>query len=152
MAAALVLTADALVSEMFFSEKPLEVNQMQQFLKTKESVSVGERGYRFICDWIAMNIKNFVSNTDMTESPSRICGMRDGSDWIFINQSAFRTACEEGGYNDRALLSYMKSKNLIQTRGRRYTKGKRIAGVLIECVKLKLPDVALEEENEVEII
>lgn len=152
MAAAMILAADGLVSEMFFDEKPLEISQMQQFLKSKASVSVGERGYQYICEWVAMNIRNFVSNTDTTENPAKIYGLKDGTDWIYINQSIFRQAVEEGGYNDRALLSYLKSKGLIQTRGRNMTKGKRIAGILTECILLKLPDVGLDSENEVEMI
>lgn len=151
MAAALILTADALVSRQFFDEEPLAVDQMQRFLKSKASVSVGERGYQYICDWVAVNIRNFVSNTE-SDMPQKIYGIKDGSDWIWINKSVFRSACEEGGFNDRALLSYFKSRNLIQTRGRNLTKGKRIAGVLTECVTLRLPDVGLEPEDEVQII
>lgn len=152
MAAAMILAADSLVSEMFFDEKPLDVTQMQQFLKSKASVSVGERGYQYICEWVAMNIRNFISNTDISENSTKIYGLRSGTDWIYINQSIFRQAAEEGGYNDRALLSYLKSKHLIQQRGRRFTKGKRIAGINTECVVLRLPDVALDTDEEVEII
>lgn len=153
MAAAMILAADGLVSQMFFDEQPLGVDQMQQFLKSKASVSVGERGYQYMCDWVAMNIRNFISNTE-SEMPQKIYGMKDGTDWIYINQSIFRSAAEEGGFNDRALLSYLKSKGLIQTRGRRFTKGKRIVGILTECVLLRLPDqsVAQDDDNQVEMI
>lgn len=152
MAAALVLAADGIVSEMFFDEESMGVDQMQQFLKSKAAVSVGDRGYQFICDWVAMNIRNFISNTDLTDMPQKIYGIKDGTDWIYINQSIFRSAVEEGGFDSRALLSYLKSKGLIQYRGRRFTKGKRIAGVNTECVVLHLPDVALEADEETEMI
>lgn len=152
MAAALIFTADTIVSEMFFDEKPLDILQLQMFLKTDNMVSAGERGYRYICNWIAMNIRYFVSNVDTTESTSKIYGLKEGTEWIYINRSIFRQALEEGGYNDRALLSFLKSKNLIQTRGRNMTRGKRIAGVLTECVVLRMPDVGLESENDIELI
>ena len=152
MAAALVLTADNIVSETFFKEKPLEMKELQVYLKTKDMVSVGERGYRYICDWISMNIRYFMSNVDTTENITKIYGLKEGTEWIYINRSIFRQAVEEGGYNDRALLSFLKSKNLIQTRGRHFTRGKRIAGVLTECIVLRMPDVALETENELELI
>ncbi len=108
-----------------------------------------------MCDWVAMNIRNFV-NPISTEIPVKIYGIKieTETDWIYINQSIFRSAAEEGGFNDRALLSYLKSKGLIQTRGRRYTKGKRILGVLTECVVLKLPelDVAQSDDNQPDMI
>lgn len=151
MAAALILTADALVSKQFFNEEPLAVNQMQQFLKSKESVSVGERAYQYMCDWVAMNIRNFISNTD-SEMPQKIYGIKEGSDWIWINKTVFRSALEEAGFNDRSVLSYLKSRNLIQTRGRNLTKGKRIAGVLTECVTLRLPDVGLDVEDDNQLL
>lgn len=151
MAASMILAADGLVSEMFFNEQPLAVDQMQQFLKSKNSVSVGERGYQYMCDWVAMNIRNFISNTD-SDIPQKIYGMKDGTDWVYINQSIFRQAAEEGGFNDRALLSYLKSKGLIQYREKNNTRGKRIAGVLVECVVLKLPDVGNNSENSIEML
>ena len=151
MAAALILAADGIVSEMFFDEKPMDITLMQKFLKSKASVSVGERGYQYICDWVAMNIRNFISNTE-TDMPQKIYGIKDGTDWIYINQSIFRSAVEEGGYNDRALLSYLKSKGLIQTRASRMTKDKRIAGVHVECVVLKLPSADIQTDETIEMI
>ena len=150
--AAIILAADALVSEMFFDEKPMEVSDIQNFLKTNNDVSLGDREYKYICDWVAINIKNFISNTDMAEMPTKIYGMKDGSDWIYINQSVFKQAVEEGGYNSRALLSSLKSKGLIQTRAKSMTKDKRIAGVHVECVVLKLPDAEIDPDEPVEII
>jgi len=155
MAAALIMAADELTSEMFFDTEPLEISQMTAFLKSKASVSVGERGYQYMCDWVAMNIRNFILPTDSGDNiPQKIYGVADGTqpEWVWINQSIFRQVADEAGYNDRALLSYLKSRNLIQTRGRNMTKGKRIEGILTECVVLKLPDVGLENDNEVEMI
>jgi hypothetical protein len=46
--------------------------------------------------------------------------------------------CIENKISSQALLSHLKTNNLIQTRGKGYTKGKRIGGILVECVVLKL--------------
>lgn len=153
MAAAIILTADAIISEMFFHTKPLDVRQISKFLKSKAAVSAGERGYQYICDWVAMNIKNFLGASEsQDELPNKIYGSKGDADWIYINQSVFHSAVEDAGYNDRALLSYLKSKGLIQTRGNRFTKGKRIEGILTECVMMKLPDMQHEIPDEVEIL
>lgn len=153
MAAAIILTADALTSEMFFNSKPLDVTQVSQFLKSKSSVSVGDRGYQHICDWVAMNIGNFLGASETQDTlPSKIYGQKGDADWIYINQSIFRNAVEDAGYNGRALLSYLKSKGLIKTRGRRFTKGKRIEGILTECILMKLPDAGYEADDDVELL
>ncbi|MDO5559396.1 MAG: DUF927 domain-containing protein [Oscillospiraceae bacterium] len=155
MAAAIILTADALTSEMFFDTKPLDVSQMSKFLKSKAAVSAGERGYQCICDWVAMNIGNFLDKNGFPRDekmPGKIYGQKGEQDWIYINQSVFRNAVEEAGYNDRALLSYLKSNDLIQTRGRNMTKGKRIEGILTECILLKLPDMRYEIADDIEIL
>ena len=155
MAAAIILTADALISEMFFNSKPLDVTQVSQFLKSKASVSVGDRGYQYVCDWVAMNIGNFLDANGMSrddKAPSKIYGQRSDTDWIYINRTIFRNAVEDAGYNDRALLSFLKSKGLIKTRSKNSTRGKRIGGILTECVLLKLPDVEIDSEDDVEML
>ena len=63
--------------------------------------------------------------------------MIDG-EWAYINGSVFRSVAKSAGFDDRALLSWLKSNGLIQTRGRNYTRGKRINGINTECVVLKL--------------
>lgn len=143
MAAAIILTADKLCCEWMFGDMPpLTVDEIADFLQTKQSVSAGERGYQYICDWVALNSNKFLSeNVTVTID---IYGLIDG-DWVYINNTKFKQICEDGGFNSRALLSWLKSQNLISTRGRRYTKGKRINGVLGEYVVLKLP---VEEDNQ----
>jgi hypothetical protein len=150
MAAAMIMTADKLVSEMFFNDGDLSVDNMQKFLASKESVDVGARGYKYMCDWLAINIGYFLESTGCSQSdnmPNKIYGQKSGEDWIYINQSIFRNIAEEGGYNSKALLSYLKSKNLIQTRGKAFTKNKRICGICTECVLLKMQDVIFENEE-----
>lgn len=150
MAAAIVMTADKIVSEMFFEDGELDTESVQKFLASKESVDVGSRGYKYICDWIAINIGYFLENTGVSQSenmPNKIYGQKTSEDWIYINQSIFRSIAEEGGYNSKALLSYLKSKGLIQTRSKGFTKNKRICGICTECVLLKMQDVIYENEE-----
>ena len=133
MAAALILTADAIADEMIYKTgRHLTAEQISEFLKTKTAVSAGQRGYDYLCDWVGMNVAKFSADS-RTES----FGIIDGDD-AYINRTVFRKACAEGGFDEHALLSWLKVSNLIQTRGRNYTKGKRIAGVNVECVVLKL--------------
>jgi hypothetical protein len=63
------------------------------------------------------------------------------NDVAFVISSVFRKAAEDGGFSSPALLSYLKQRGLIETRGRAYTKCKRINGVATECVCMQLPKV-----------
>ena len=59
-------------------------------------------------------------------------------------------AVEQEGYNAKALLSYLKENNLIATRGKNMTKGKRINSRLVECIALKQPSMDCEDDEAVE--
>ena len=60
----------------------------------------------------------------------------------------FRQTAEKEGFSSTALLSWLKSKGLILTRGRNNARGKRINGVNAECVVMKLPDDNIDIEEE----
>lgn len=111
MAAAIILTADRMADEIIFhSGNWMTVAEITQFLKSRTTVSMGERGYGYLCDWIGMNIAKF-SAEGKTES----YGVIDG-DYAYINRTVFRKACAESGFDEHALLSWLKVSNLIQTR------------------------------------
>ena len=148
MAAAMLLTADELADKFVFQTgNHLTVSQISEFLKSKSSVSAGERGYAYMCDWVAMNTNRFKSE----ESNSGECyGVIDG-EWAYINNSVFRKAAKDAGFDDRALLSWLKTNGLIQTRGRAFTKNKRINGIATECVVMQLhssEDINFEDYEE----
>ncbi|MDE6020002.1 MAG: DUF927 domain-containing protein [Ruminococcus sp.] len=136
MAAALILTADELADELIFhTDRHLTEDEIGDFLQTKASVSAGERGYRHMCDWVAMNANRFA-----LENPGgEIYGILDNG-WAYINSGVFRKAAQESGFDPRALLSWLKTRGLILTRGRNFTRGKRIHGVNTECVVMRLPE------------
>lgn len=147
MAAAMLLTADEIADRFIFKTgKHLTVPQISEFLKSKASVSAGERGYAYMCDWVAMNTNRFKSE----ENNSGECfGVIDG-EWAYINNSVFRKAAKDAGFDDRALLSWLKTNGLIQTRGRNMTRGKRINGINTECVVMKLHSSECSELDEYE--
>lgn len=135
MAASMILTADELADNFIFKTgKHLTVSQISEFLKSKASVSVGERGYAYMCDWVAMNANRFKSE----ESNSGDCYGVIDNDFAYINNTVFRKAAGNAGFDARALLSWMKTNGLIQTRGRAFTKNKRINGIATECVVMQL--------------
>ena len=146
MAAAMILVGDELADRFIFKTgKHLTVSDISEFLKTKAAVSVGQRGYSYMCSWVAMNANKFKADNENAD----VYGLIQ-DDWVYINQAVFRKAAQDAEFDDRAVLSWLKSNGLILTRGRRFTRGKRINGVNVECVVMKLPDADSEELNSIE--
>ena len=141
--AALIIVADRLATEWFFHDgEPLSIEHISEFLRTKASVSMGERGYRYICDWIAQNSAR-LKPVDNGETYGTV-DEEDGC--AYIISKVFREACEAGGFSATALLSYLKSNGLIRTRGNRNTIGKRIGNVNTECIAMRMPTLD-DDEN-----
>ena len=135
MSAALIMVADKLADDVIYhTGKHLTVEQMGDFVKTNAEISAGKRGYEYICDWVAQHAGNFAD----TAVGDRY-GILDGGR-VYINRSVFNAACREAGYEPRALLSWLRAEGKIETRGNKFTVGKRIGGILTECVKLELAD------------
>lgn len=149
MAAALLVVADRYACDWVFGwdETPLTIQEIGEFLKTKASVDAGARSYDFLCDWVAQNYSRF----RQTDATVEIYGVLDESGCLaYIIKSAFVSCLQNAGYSPQASVSYLKAHNLIQTRGRNNTKGKRINGVLRECYCLRLPSGQEEEDSETE--
>lgn len=147
MAAAVILTADFLASAYIFDDQYcLSVDDIKNFLASKQSVSAGKRAYDYLCDWIAGNANHFSDGSEMNlgETFGKI-----ENNTAFIINSIFTKVLTDAGFNRSATLSYLKSEDLIDARSDKkvYTKGKRINGILRECVVLKLPTLVDDDEN-----
>ena len=84
-------------------------------------------------DWVGQNLNRLRPET----ATGDIYGLLDG-DWLYIINSVFRRVADEAGYNPAALLSYLKSTDLIRTSGGKSTIAKRISGSVVLCVCLHL--------------
>ncbi len=139
--AALILTADALAVELAFDEETqLTVDEIAEFLKTKDEVSVNPRAYEYICEQVASNQMHFV----VSERPVDMWGVLDGFGGVYIIKSVFMRLCDEGGFNAVPLLSWLSERGLIEKSAGKNTITKRIGGVVTRCVHLTM------EENEPE--
>ena len=142
MAAAAIITADLLASQWVFHDDDetarklvLDVNDIQEFLASKEAVSAGRRAYDWLCDWVGSNVNRFFN----PELPAvGDCYGIIENNTAYINRGVFNKVIQEAGYSYAATLSYLKANSLIETRGRAFTKSKRINGIRTECVVLNL--------------
>lgn len=144
MAAAAIILADELACQWIFSgQQPLTIEQVSEFLASKAAVSAGDRGYKYLCDWVTQNSNKLCGRS---ENPNiEVLGaLEDGR--AYIIRSVFERILQDAGYSTAAMISYLKQSNLIETRGRANTKGKRINGIPTECFCLRLPAVELDDE------
>ena len=146
MAAAAIICADELACVWIFkdTQRPITVDQIAAFLASRAAVSAGERGYRFLCDWVTQNSNRLCARSD-NPNMEVLGALEDGK--AYIIRSVFERALQDAGYSTAAMISYLKQASLIETRGRNNTRGKRINGIPTECFCLRLPAMDLEDED-----
>ena len=138
MAAAAIVTADQLATLWIFKDDmALTVEDIGKFLASRDAVSAGRRAYDWLCDWVAANINHF--NTEDAAAVGEVYGMVDGST-AYIIRGVFDRALQDAGFSGSATLSYLKSNELIETRGKGKgnTKTKRIGRTTPQCIWLTL--------------
>lgn len=150
MAAAAIVLADELACQWIFNgtQQPLAIEQISEFLASKAAVSAGDRGYKYLCDWVTQNSNKLCGRS---ENPNaEVLGALEPGR-AYIIRSVFERILTEAGYSTAAMISYLKQERLIETRGRNNTRGKRINGIPTECFCLLLPVVELEDEEAEEL-
>lgn len=149
MAGALLLTADRLATEWLFRDgQALGFEDVRSCLQTKTDVDIGARAYAYLCEVVSVNANRFQAK----ENPGEIWGLLDSdSGRVYINRSIFTRLCEEGGFSDRATLSWLMRNHLIETsvdkrRGKpQPTVQKKICGNNTKCVLLTLEGTSDED-------
>lgn len=155
MAAAAVILADELLCKWIFggAQKPMTIPVICEFLASKTAVSAGDRGYKYLCDWVTQNAGRFREKAENGQEVYGVLGtdVAGNVTRAYIIRSVFNQIMQNEGYSTKAILSHLKQQGLIETRGRNCTRGKRINGVLTECVCLLLPQEYVDKDGFVEL-
>ena len=152
MAGALLLAADHLATEWLFQDgKALTFEEVSPYLQTKSEVDMGQRAYSYLCEAVSVNANRFQAK----DNPGEIWGLLDADGGrVYINRSIFARLCEEGGFSDRAVLSWLMRNRLIETstdkrRGKPQPTVQRwICGNNTRCVSLDLSANQADDEFE----
>lgn len=134
--AALILTADKLVTDLCFEDgTELTAAEVAEFLKTKDEVSIAPRAYEYVCEYVTANQNRF----RITENSPEVWGeiSADGTS-VYIIKSKFNQICTEGGFNPQSLLSWLSDKKLIRRTDKHTTVLKRIGLTPVRCIHLTL--------------
>ena len=130
---AILLTADKIATDCLFKDgQYITLEEAKSVLINKNDLSDNERCYHYLQDKIAMNGQRF----DISTNAEQWGTLEDG--YAIIYNQAFKELCKNGGFSDKAFLSWADRKNLIMTQGGRLTKVTRVNGDPKRCVVLKL--------------
>lgn len=131
----ILLTADKIATDRLFRDgQYITLEEAKSVLINKNDLSDNERCYRYLQDKIAMNSQRFDIETKVEK-----WGVLEPGVAIIYNQ-AFKELCKNGGFSDKAFLSWADRKGLIETQSGRMTKVKKVDGNPVRCVFLKLND------------
>ena len=148
MAAAAILVADRLISKALFHDDPLTEDEIGEFLASKASVSLGERGYQWLLDWVAQNQSKFYTTNKEEVVFSDLYG-EITLDEIYIISSVFDKAVSEAGFSSTALKSWMKQSGKLRVGKKGMTVDRRIAKVFRnQCVCVLIPPDDEEDRDD----
>lgn len=148
MTAAALLVADDIADEYLFQDDMgrLGLEDLAPYLKTREQVSIEQRAYDILIDWIASNGNRFDN-----DYPHERYGVIEGN-VVYIIRKIFNEVMQDEGFSPRSVLSAMARKGMIivnyATDHPRNDMGRRINGRLCRCVALLVLPEADTPDNE----
>lgn len=143
LSASILLAADALATKLIFKDKrSLKVDELKEFLITKEESDVDRRCYEYLLDWIAASPRRFDS---ADSNNGEFWGVIE-DDIAYINRSIFDNALKNGGYSSRSFLNWAKQHDLLvcedhgEGNERRLTIRKVLPSGRFRCIALRIDD------------
>ena len=133
-AAALILVADWLSTELFWPEddRVLTIDDIEPFLAGAKEVDASERAYQFIRDTIAEYSRNFTA--DCVDRWGTI--EEDGR--VFFNNTVLQRVLSNAGFDFNAVKTAWAERGYLE-RGKdgKFRQAKKIAGSCCSCSVLK---------------
>lgn len=135
----IILAADKIATDKLFHDRQyIDLQIAKNLLTEKEMVSENERAYWYIMDKVSMNDQRFDYDTKCEKWGETSMNPDEGKK-VIIYSAAFDEICKSGGFSRKAFLSWCVKKDLVETDSRGYpTKAKRIGGIVVKCVFLKI--------------
>ena len=137
-----LLTADRIAADYLFKDGIyLSFADLEKALTDKNTLSEHARCYDYLLNECSINANRFQTNSfgDYSgEVWGRYETAPDGSEYVLIQKNIFNRLCAEGGFSEKAFLSWAAKRRLIlrDSQGKN-TVPKRIASRNTRCVCLK---------------
>lgn len=149
LSASILLAADFLADKAIFHDgKALTVDEVKEYLITREQADVNARCYQWLLGYLATNQRHFDDEPNVDQ-----WGAKD-SNVVYIVRSEFDRILRGEGYSPSSFLTWAERNRKILTdksgNQKRNTKRKRIGNMQVACVAIILPDEEEEKQNTVE--
>ena len=132
----IVLTADKIATDYIFKDgEYIDIEEAKQVLIDKNELSDNERCYRFILDRVVANRGRFDPRNENIEQWGVI-----EDNYVLMISTALSRLCKEEGYSRLSFLKWANDKGLIQGNAGRYDFTKKINGICVKYVKIKILD------------
>jgi hypothetical protein len=132
----IVLTADKIATDYIFKDgEYIDIEEAKQTLIDKNEISDNERCYRFILDRVVANRGRFDPRNENIEQWGVI-----EDNYVLMISTALSRLCKEEGYSRLSFLKWANDKGLIQGNSGRYDFTKKINGICVKYVKIKILD------------
>ena len=132
----IVLTADKIATDYIFKDgEYIDIEEAKQVLIDKNEISDNERCYRFILDRVVANRGRFDPRNENIEQWGVI-----EDNYVLMISTALSRLCKEEGYSRLSFLKWANDKGLIQGNSGRYDFTKKINGICVKYVKIKILD------------
>ncbi len=146
MAAAVILTADTLATKWIFGDSnALKVEEIERHLRTKESIDINIRAYDYFRDMVAANHYKF---SEGGKPPMGECWGSISGGKINVLQAIFEKICYDGGFDPKALASWMKQKGYSETAPDRNYKKISVNGSKRWCISMPEGDYEFIEVDD----
>ena len=151
MAAAMLLVADELADKYIFKTgQVLTVDDITGFLKEKSEVSAGQRAYNFLCDWVAVNTNRFQTSDNNGEFWGKV---DEEQNKAYIISTVFRKALTDNGFDERAVISWLRSNYLIEPdKDGKSSKKTSVDGHRARYIVMELAEAVPEYDTEIDYL
>lgn len=142
MAAALILTADALATKWIFCDnRALTVQDINKYLKNKESVDSGRRGYEYVYGYCVENAGRFQIGAD-------VCYGKMDDEELDVIGTTFNRICEDGGFSPKAVIAWLDKQGMLHKgKDGKAQKTVKVNKKPVRCVCIDLRDEESRARN-----
>ena len=153
MAMSCILVADhILVDQIFTDEAPLQVADVQEYLRSAKEVDISERSYQIVLNWIAKNPLRFQNPTG-GDNKGEVWGRIDADEdhpeippVAVINKDVLCDFLEKSGYDYAAVSKKWAAKDrLVKNSQGKFVHQTRVYGMKASYIKLRMEPEADEE-------
>ena len=151
MAISSILLADKLSSEHIFNNKPLNINEIKDWITKTNEVDISTRAYLWTVDWVAQNENKFKGDSGI-EIWGKFKDTEDGKSYVYINRKVYVSELEKSGFDFDAIKENLATRGLLVKGKNEYAKATKLGTRIAKCVQIMLPnEEEIEENNQQEL-